>query len=126
LACRSINLVEATLSERRNSVTKSNREGNEDSSRASFEDKVTIKTAIAKDILQARSISSKIVGRGTIRVARINTIPTAKTILLYEVRGLLSKFSSALLRRCVSDNLDELFCAETAIKIFYNTNFSKN
>ncbi|MBA7704123.1 hypothetical protein ES703_112923 [subsurface metagenome] len=91
LPCRSINLVEATLRERRNSVTKRSREGNVDNSRGSFEDKVIIKMASANDILQARSISNNIVGRGIKRVARTTTRPTTKIILLWEARGVLSR-----------------------------------
>jgi hypothetical protein len=53
-----------------------------DSSRASLDAKVIIKTATANDILQARSISISSVGRGIMRVARIVTNPTAKIVLL--------------------------------------------
>jgi hypothetical protein len=80
--CRRISLVDATLRESRNNVTKSSNEGNVDNSRASFEDKVTINTAIDNEMLQASNISSTGVGKGIIRVARTDTRPATRTILL--------------------------------------------
>ena len=66
-----------------------------DNSSASFDDRVTIRTAIASDILQARSISSNGVGKGTIRVARTVTSPTARMMLLCEAGGVLKGFDHA-------------------------------
>ena len=116
-ACRSINLVEATLRESRNSVTKRSSEGKVDNSRASFEDNVTIKTATARDILQARSMSNNMVGRGIISVARTVTMPTAIIILLWDARGVWEELSSTVLRKWVPSNPDEFCCAEPAIII---------
>ena len=77
--------------ESRNSVTKSRSDGNVDKSSDSFEDNVIIKTAIDNDILHAKSISSIIVGRGIMRVARIVTKPTIMIILLRYDDALMSK-----------------------------------
>ena len=84
------NLVDATLRESRNSVTKRSSEGNVDNSSASFDDKVITKMATANDILQARSISSMGVGIRIKRVARTETIPTTKMVLLYAAKGVSS------------------------------------
>jgi hypothetical protein len=79
--------VEATLRERRNSVTNRSNEGNVDNSRASFDESVIISTATDNDMLHANSMSNNNVGRGTMRVARIVTSPTARTILLCDPKG---------------------------------------
>ena len=67
--------MEATLRDRRNSVTNSSRDGKVDSSRASFEVSVVIKTAMAREMLAAISISSSWVGSGTKSVYRQSTTP---------------------------------------------------
>jgi hypothetical protein len=105
--CNNINLVEATLSESRNKVTKRSSEGNVDNSRASFENMVIIKTDIASDRLQARSISSNGVGMRTNRVARTVTMPKDKIILLRELTAVLS-----------GSGLDKLDLSEIAITIY--------
>jgi hypothetical protein len=107
LPCSNINLVEATLSESRNRVTKRSIEGNVDNSRASFENRVIIKIATASDILQARSKSNNGVGMRINRVARIVTMPTAKMILLCGLAGALS-----------SPVLDKFDLSETGITIY--------
>src|SRR4030042_5649944 len=96
-----INLVEATLRERRNNVTKRSREGNVDNSSASFDDRVTIKTPKASEILQANNISNTSVGNGTIRVARTATRPTTNIILLQDARGVSGELAPS--RSCEFD-----------------------
>ena len=97
-------MVEATLRERRKRVTKRSREGNVDSSSDSLDDSVTIRTAIANDILQAKSMSNSGVGKRIRSVARIVTSAIAKIILL---RNEVEVFSGP----------DELVLLETAITI---------
>ena len=79
--------MEATFSDRRKSVTKSSSDGNVDSSSASLEVSVVIKTAMAREMLAAISISSRAVGRGIKSVARTVTRATARIILLREAKG---------------------------------------
>jgi hypothetical protein len=78
-----INLVEATLRDSRNSVTKSSRDGNVDNSRASLDDSVTIKTPSDKEMLQAKSISRIGVGSGIKSVARTVAMQMTKITLLW-------------------------------------------
>jgi len=107
LPCNNINLVEETLSESRNRVMKRSIEGNVDNSRASFENRVIIKTATASDILLARSKSNNGVGMRINRVARIITMPTAKIMLLLELEVTLSTLG-----------LDKLVLSEAGITIY--------
>jgi hypothetical protein len=69
-------------------------------------------------MLQAKSISSNIVGRGIKRVAKITTRPITKTILLWEVRGGLSGFPFADFRKLGPSDSDEFNLSDTAIIIF--------
>ncbi len=105
--CSNINLVDATLRERRNSVMNRSSAGKVDNSRASFVHRVIIKTATERDILQARSISNNGVGMRINSVARIVIIPTAITILLREFDTVLS-----------SPGFGKLDVSETAITIY--------
>lgn len=68
-----------------------------DNSSDSFDERVTIKTAIASEMLAAMSISSSGVGKGIRSVARIVTIPTARIMLLCAPKGTLDEAIAALL-----------------------------
>ncbi len=74
----------AILSERRNSVVISSRDGNVDISTGSFVPRTIIKIPMARDILHDRPMSSRNVGSGIKRVARTATSPAAKIKLLFE------------------------------------------
>jgi hypothetical protein len=106
-----MSLVDATLRDKRKRVTKSSSEGKVDNSRASFEARVIIKTAMAREILHARSVSSINVGRGTINVARTITSPTARIILLRDELFALSILPSGLEALCVDWFVDDWLSA---------------
>jgi hypothetical protein len=104
--------VDATFRDKRNNVTKRSSEGNVDNSRASFDDNVTIRTAIAKEMLQAKNISNIIVGKGIIRVPRTATNPKANIKLLYDNKELSNE--------PVFFNIEELFFSEPIIVKSFN------
>ena len=80
--CRRIRRVEATFKARRKSVVNSSREGKVDSSIGSLAARTMTSTAIARDMLHARPMSSRNVGSGMSRVARMPTRPAANMKLL--------------------------------------------
>jgi hypothetical protein len=92
-----MSLVDATLRDKRKRVTKRSSEGKVDNSRASFDARVIIRTAMASDMLQARSESSIKVGRGIINVAKTTTRPTARIILLRDESSAFSILPSGIL-----------------------------
>jgi hypothetical protein len=92
-----MSLVDATLRDKRKRVTKRSSAGKVHTSRASFDERVIIRTAMASEILQARSVSSIKVGSGMINVARTMTRPTASMILLRDESCALSILPSGIL-----------------------------
>ena len=74
------------------SVVINNSDGKVDNSTGSFVASTIIKIDIASDILQDNPISSRNVGSGMSRVARIATRPAAKMILLLSASFAVSDF----------------------------------
>lgn len=78
-AFRRMSLVDATFRESLKRVTNRRRLGKLESSRASFDDSVTISTASASEMLHARRVSSMMVGNGMSRVASTAAMPITIT-----------------------------------------------
>ena len=98
--CSSISLVEATLSDNRNSVTNSSIDGNVESSSGSFAESVMINIVIESEILHASRTSSTNVGSGINSVVSTTASPITNRIFelaaSFESSHVFS-FNSALL-----------------------------
>jgi len=115
LACVRISLVEATFRDNLNRVTKSKSEGKVDSSRGSFVASVMKRTAIASEILPARSTSINWVGSGIRSVVRTVTRPMARIMLLRDATLASTQLSFGAFGPFWPDKSPVFDLAETAI-----------